>query len=1518
MTPAQLSLGIVIPTCGRPASLLRALRSLDRQQFPLERVHVVVVADGGLGDAADSVRRLAPSFRLDILEQPRLGAAAARNRGAAAVSGELLLFLDDDMEAEPGLLAAHARAHAPTPGERLVVGAPVPVVPKGARLTELHVRDWWLRQLAAMERGPLTFRDTLTGNLSLSAATFRRLGGFDETLREREDWEFGWRALAAGLELVHAPEARSLHHLAMSAHSWLERGRMAGQADARLAALTPAMAHALPLTESARGAPAARLARRAAYDWARAADAVAGALRPVIFGAERLRLRRTFLSLGSALRLYGYWRGVADEARSAAGDVVRERTPGRASAEEHPFLATELPAVSVVIPAFNAAETLGDALESLRRQTHGHWEAVVVDDGSTDGTADVAARLSARDDRIRLVLQDRAGVGAARNRGLAEAAHPWVVFLDSDDWLLPDFLDRLGHAVAETPETDLVYCGWQQVNADGSVEKRRPRAAPSSIVEALGKGCPFVIHACMVRRSAVMEVGGFDPGLAVGEDWDLWSRLARAGARFAQVDDVLAANRRRVRSASTDPAAFLAGGLAVLERLQAPDPRVPRPAPGCETRLPAVLLTPAELACYPAALAIGTGGDASAILARVPFAPLPGMDPERVAWTLFEGVAEAAALPPGTVWPGAFDELAARVETFLQDLEARADAPYLARRAMRALERCVISSEPRRPFQVGATLGIAVEATEPIEDVAATAERLLADVTLEGRHLGTLHLPMCDGVVPAPVLRDALTEHTWAILGAFLERSIYPQLELRAENGSISAWRGEICIVAPVAEDETTFRERLHDRAGWTVFLQELWGRPDWPEPRFYQFDFREVAEAAAEPVAGSDVVVELSGTFPALASSCEPALRTVTARIGGAAVGWVEAAAGASAQELRAAISAELGVELCRAAVREALIGRPLAGDSLRTRLQERAAATGAAPTGADAATQAREQALSRALPGGVAGVVIGRRPGAPASGSAARFYAVPTAAAQELIAAAEAAGQRVVARGGTPLRVIVTPELPPATSGEWRSSAAGPPAPGSTRRAYDRHYFEGLFAEGHDPWRYATPYERRKYEQTLELIPQGCIRRALEVGCAEGVFTASLAPRVDRLVAADISQLALTRAGARCSGLDNVDFLRLDIAHDPLPGTFDLIVCSEVLYFLSDVAELQAVAGKLVAALEPGGTLVSVHANTIADAPDEVGYDWDVPFGGRTIGNVFEQTPGLRLEAELKTELYRVRQYRRASVGEPARSAAPRVLLRENAPPPPHAAARVRRPGSGATAAAPSRAETWKLPILMYHRVADGGQEAGRYRVTPDAFRAQLSYLRDAGFYGIRLDDWRKAAHAHRPLPGRAVLLTFDDGFADFLDAWALLKEFGFPATMFLPTGHLGGVGDWEDASADIELLHWEQVRRLHAEGVEFGSHTVGHVPLDGMDPADIVREAVRSRAAIEHELGAPVTALAYPYGTTASVAQHLVGACGYLYGLTVAGRPATFRDSALALPRIEVSGTDDLDRFVAKLVS
>ncbi|HYZ75477.1 MAG TPA: glycosyltransferase family 2 protein, partial [Chthoniobacterales bacterium] len=123
--------------------------------------------------------------------------------------------------------------------------------------------------------------------------------------------------------------------------------------------------------------------------------------------------------------------------------------------------------ISVIIPVHNAVATLEATLHSLIQQSHADWEAIIIDDGSTDGTAAIANDWAQRDSRFRILHQDKRGVSAARNHGLEEARYPYILFLDGDDRIAPAHLQRMLEKLSSDPELDAVHCGWQDILPSG-------------------------------------------------------------------------------------------------------------------------------------------------------------------------------------------------------------------------------------------------------------------------------------------------------------------------------------------------------------------------------------------------------------------------------------------------------------------------------------------------------------------------------------------------------------------------------------------------------------------------------------------------------------------------------------------------------------------------------------------------------------------------------------------------------------------------------------------------------------------------------------------------------------------------------------------------------------------------------------------------------------------------------------------------------------------------------------------
>ncbi|PSB45447.1 glycosyl transferase family 2 [Cyanosarcina cf. burmensis CCALA 770] len=1202
--------------------------------------------------------------------------------------------------------------------------------------------------------------------------------------------------------------------------------------------------------------------------------------------------------------------------------------------------------VSAIVPAYNAAATISKTLESLFAQSFPHWEAIIVNDGSSDDTLAIATQFAERDSRIRVVSQSQTGVSAARNTGIKEAKYDWLLFLDADDWILPPHLERLIQAVERAPNLDAVYSGWARVTPDGSLLFEQCVWQPDSIFEALARNNVFVIHSCIVRRSLVTSVGGFDPSFRTCEDWDLWQRIARTGARFGSIPDALARYLMRSDSATTSMQQLLKDGLRVIETGHSPDPRVQNPAPAyAEGMLAAVAGAKLDYVCWTAGLVLGHNGDPLTLLGSVQQERYPGLKPELLAQYLFK-----APLFPTcrslTDWTELWQHWEGKIREFLQALEAQSQAPALSRRVCQQLENLILEhSIAPQPLTIGSTYAVGVEVTEPILDVTApaTAERLHCAVEIAGKHLGAILLPICDGCVPSCVLKDAIAaKFAWSILSHFFDRTVYRQLTVKRSSGGSSLWRGSVCLAEGLPDDERELWSMAHDRIGWTVFLQELWNRPHWSEQDLYNLQTRKLLsqeiKLSINSLRSGKVVlpttltsiflrsqakdgwiaIEVTEELPNVSVNSQELL--VIPLVGGVPVGIVPVKVKdrqVSVQQLRTAITEAGGLELAVVAVREGLLGKSIDEANLRDRLAQNQAEFSLWNS------ESKPAKFPLQNYGSDRAVVLARHQGAIGTSSCRRAI-LPQAATNDLIEAASVAGEPVIkvpSISDRSERVVYAPDLIWLPAQTAISTPIALKSPLHKSRAENlRADFETLFAKQADPWKYTSPYEQKKYEQTLELLPSTRLEQVLEIACAEGHFTIQLAPRVGSLLAADISQLALERTAERCAGLENVRFQQFDLTKDPIGDRFDLIICSEVLYYIGGLDRLQAFARKVADALNPGGYFLTAHANLVVDEPDRPGYNWDHPFGAKVIGETFANTSRLQLIKELHTPLYRIQLFQATDDPENASPRIPEILeLPQPTPPPSEVAEHVLWHGGSPQRWGDWKVTTERLPILMYHRVApDGSPATSRYRVTPQAFAEQLRYLHDAGFYSVTLDDWYAAMATKTALPGRAVLITFDDGYQDFLTyAQPVLKQYGFSATVFLVADRIGQTNCWDSFyGEDLPLLSWEEIRQLQAEGVEFGSHTASHRPLTGLSLAEVVSEAARSRTILQQGLGHSPKAFAYPYGDTDPVVQHLIGACGYVFGLSCKPGLSSFHDSLLALSRIEITGTDSLRDFVAKV--
>lgn len=179
---------------------------------------------------------------------------------------------------------------------------------------------------------------------------------------------------------------------------------------------------------------------------------------------------------------------------------------------------------SIIIPCYNGERFLAQAIDAALAQSYSQCEVIVVDDGSSDGSAAIMQSYAAR---IRIVQQANAGLPAARNAGIYASTGSYLAFLDADDYWQPDFIEKMVQAL-ETSGAAIAYCGWQNVGLPGG--RGEPFVPPDyeqpDKLEKMVTGVRWPVHAALTRREVVEALGGFDPRWSTCEDFAFWIRAA--------------------------------------------------------------------------------------------------------------------------------------------------------------------------------------------------------------------------------------------------------------------------------------------------------------------------------------------------------------------------------------------------------------------------------------------------------------------------------------------------------------------------------------------------------------------------------------------------------------------------------------------------------------------------------------------------------------------------------------------------------------------------------------------------------------------------------------------------------------------------------------------------------------------------------------------------------------------------------------------------------------------------------
>jgi glycosyltransferase involved in cell wall biosynthesis len=228
------------------------------------------------------------------------------------------------------------------------------------------------------------------------------------------------------------------------------------------------------------------------------------------------------------------------------------------------------------MPAYNSSETVGEAIESALQQTYRPLEVIVVDDGSDDGTAEVVSQRFGT--RVTLLCEPHRGRAAARNRALSAARGSLVQFLDADDLLVPDKVERQAAFLDAHPQFAVAYGETECFSAEDPTVRWRYDLGPAPSGDVLGRMVQdgFVLTCASLARAAwCRAVGGFDEELASNEDWHHWLKIAAAGGLFVHYPgDVV--SYYRIQSRGALPQTHLGAGVRALQKIGAQVPREKR------------------------------------------------------------------------------------------------------------------------------------------------------------------------------------------------------------------------------------------------------------------------------------------------------------------------------------------------------------------------------------------------------------------------------------------------------------------------------------------------------------------------------------------------------------------------------------------------------------------------------------------------------------------------------------------------------------------------------------------------------------------------------------------------------------------------------------------------------------------------------------------------------------------------------------------------------------------------------
>ncbi len=535
-TDCPFVFSVIIPTYNRCATLMQCLEALARQTLPASQFEVFVSDDGSTDHTPTKVAHFNAPFPLHYLRQTNRGPAAARNRAIEKARGHYLLILNDDAILEPDALALHLAAQQTHAGEKVAVLGRF-TFPRALTATgfgfALEHSDL-LFSYSSMHAGlKYDFNCFFTCNISIERQALLQAGLFDEifTGPAAEDIEMGYRLSQRGYRVLYEPKIVAWHHHQMTPEGFCRVHRTRGEGAVTLLLRQPQFPwygdwrfDELPQKLEALKSQFPPLERilflLEQFNSETGLDEAA-----LVEKAKKMMPVLRFLQQYHALE------GMLAHPRLA--ELIKLRAQDTKQVQKAP----SKPVVSVVITCYNYERFLTEAVDSVVAQTFRDLEIIIVNDGSTDGSAALAERLKkqheARCHFLILHTQNSGQPAAARNTGVAVARGEYILCLDADDKIAPTFLAKTVPVLQAEPEVGVVYSHIRHLGVRNDVYRCGDFQLP---VLSRDNVLPYC---ALYRRSIWESVGGYRLNIRGYEDWDFWLSACQDGWKGRLINEPL-------------------------------------------------------------------------------------------------------------------------------------------------------------------------------------------------------------------------------------------------------------------------------------------------------------------------------------------------------------------------------------------------------------------------------------------------------------------------------------------------------------------------------------------------------------------------------------------------------------------------------------------------------------------------------------------------------------------------------------------------------------------------------------------------------------------------------------------------------------------------------------------------------------------------------------------------------------------------------------------------------------------